>query len=344
VKGFGGGAKWKTFTDAEAAETFMNVPSVVGCYKQTHCSYCFSALGSYTRAAICSACAIGQVSNIHSLCDQQIDILRLVSRGQNIFFTGGAGTGKPTTLKSSTRLLDRVARKHSACPPTGIAALLLSGTTVHVFAGWNFKAAEELSIGEMESNAWKDKNRDRFQEMDVLIIDEISVIQNFISSRLDRTLRAVRKRGLPFGGVQLIVSCDFHQLPPVRPFRTCLDFGKTLEGWKEKTAVFACPRHGSWHDHEKWAFAAVAWSTCHFACRQLTSIHRQQDADFARMLNQLRQGKLAWENEILLIDHEIDFDPWDAVQLYPLRSKVDGINESEFDQLPGPARTYTFLD
>lgn len=373
------GANFKGFKNAEAVENYMNNPPA-GCFysksenphgylhnqqnmqialssvKDEHnrCIRCTALLDDEFKESICVECApVGFRSEVldslgasSNLCPEQAEILRLVARGHNIFFTGAAGTGKSTVLKAIVCHLQGQKRKVQMVAPTGIAALPLGGTTIHTYAGWNIRTGKTLPIAEMEMNAHNRRTWKRLvQCTDVLIIDEISMVENFTFARLDRVMRSARNSEQPFGGAQIIVTGDFFQLPPVRPFETCFVCGRQLRGWQERLQRYTCSEHGEWHDSDKWAFRSDTWSECSFVYRQLERVHRQTENTFVALLSKLRKGvELTDEEKMLLIGRNIDSDPQKVVRIYPHRSKVDAINSDELEGLDTLRQTYLCSD
>jgi ATP-dependent DNA helicase PIF1 len=378
VNGFHG-ATFKSFKSAEAVENYMNNP-LTGCFHSRRkaspvssydqqdmhvtgdlvneeyniCIGCAALLDDECKGNLCVECTSidsrGEVLDSSemsfNLCPEQEGILRLVIRGHNVFFTGAAGTGKSAVLKAIICHLRKQEKKAQILAPTGIAALLLGGTTIHTYAGWNIRTGRDLPIAEMEINAHQKRTWKRLvQCTDVLIIDEISMVENFTFARLDRVMRSARYTEEPFGGAHVIVTGDFYQLPPVRPFKTCFVCGQQLQGWRERLLRYTCSEHGEWHDCDKWAFCSDTWSDCGFVCRQLERVHRQTDSTFVALLSKLRQGvELTHEEEMLLISRDTDFDSRKAVKIYPHCSKVAAVNSDELEQLKPLRKRYLCVD
>lgn len=201
------------------------------------------------------------------LSEEQKGVLTaVVDEGKSIFFTGSAGTGKSVLMKSIitklrtkyTKEPDRVAVTAS----TGLAAVNIDGTTLHSFAGIGLgkEPATEL-IKKVRRNP---KTRQRWIRTKVLIVDEVSMIDGDLFDKLEQVARIVRNNGSPFGGIQLVVTGDFFQLPPVPE--------------RDRAAKFS--------------FDAATWNTCIEHTILLTHVFRQKDATFAAMLNEMRLGRL----------------------------------------------------
>jgi ATP-dependent DNA helicase PIF1 len=273
------------------------------------------------------------------LCQEQADLVELVASGRNVFYTGSAGCGKSTVLKAITKRLQEGKKQVRIVAPTGRAALQVNGSTTWTFAGWtpdhHKRPLDELCQAAHGKFVWK-----RLNETDVLIIDEISMVENLHFERLNAFMKAARfnpklKVQPAFGGVQLIVTGDFCQLPPVRPFQHCIQCGRELvEGSSDSGLSYNCARHGGYRDEDKWTFKSAAWDECNFEHVQLKTIHRQSDETFIRILQKCRMGsRLTSEETDLLMDHECMVHH--ATKLFATRAEVDKINEAEFTRLKG---------
>lgn len=217
------------------------------------------------------------------LSDEQRSVLNLVAeQKKSVFFTGSAGTGKSVLLRETIKVLranykrepDRVAVTAS----TGLAACNVGGVTLHSFAGIGLgkEAVPEL-VKKIKRNA---KAKMRWLRTKVLIVDEISMVDGDLFDKLEAIARAIRNNGRPFGGIQLVITGDFFQLPPVP------DYGRV----------------------SKFSFDAATWNTSIEHTIGLTQVFRQKDPGtslnvvdrmylltitvFANMLNEMRLGRL----------------------------------------------------
>lgn len=167
--------------------------------------------------------------NSPPLCGEQLRVIELVRSGANVFYTGGAGTGKSTVLRAIVKELQMQCRRVNVVTPTGISALNVNGSTYFTFARWN-PSVMKKPIQEIATMAMSKERRHRILSTDVLIIDEISMLESNQFRRLDRACRAARRREEEaFGGIQIIVTGDFYQLPPVKAFQTCYECGVELK-------------------------------------------------------------------------------------------------------------------
>ena len=180
--------------------------------------------------------------------------------------------------------------------------------------------------------AMSKERRLRIKGTDVLIIDEISMLESNQFRRLDRACRAARSCDAAFGGIQVVVTGDFCQLPPVKAFQTCFECGvelrkrvfcvdcqplvdEDIHRQASSEARKACLRCGveplRWSDcpecretynmDDEWAFRSDTWEGCGFHCVSLTQVHRQSDPTFIDILNTLRIGDRLDTHQLALL-------------------------------------------
>ena len=194
---------------------------------------------------------------------------------------------------------------------------------------------------ELYMQARKKQIAKRLRDTDVLVIDEISMMENQHFERLNLIMKSVRDNTRAFGGVQLIDTGDFCQLPPVKPFQYCIECGKGLG--RISPGKRGCSNHGQVDEANMWAFCSDAWRACSFAHVNLTTIHRQKGIKFKIILERLRLGKpLRPEDKDLLLNHESNTKG--GVKLFPKRSQVDKVNQENFDKLSTPVRQFKCHD
>lgn len=253
------------------------------------------------------------------LSEEQQRVLRLVESGKNIFFTGPAGTGKSVLLRAIIKLLQHKFGEVAITAPTGIAGVNIGGSTIHSWAGIGLgKETVEVLLGALGSKTVK-----RWMGTRALVIDEISMLDGRLFDKLEELGRIVRKSHRPFGGIQLILSGDFFQLPPV----------------PEQDSTTIIP--------PTFTFDALSWSRCVDEPVVLTKVFRQKDTKFIDMLSATRSGQLEdWHiQEFFKLSREVKYsDGISPTQLFPLKSQVELCNKTHLDVLPGEIFTYPAME
>ena len=234
---------------------------------------------------------------------------------RNLFITGPGGSGKSALIKHIQRDALNRGKFIQVCALTGCAAVLLEckAKTLHSWSGIGLgKGPIEQLIKKVNKNK---HSKALWKETDILVVDEVSMMSLKLFETLDAIGKSVRKNRQPFGGIQVIFSGDFYQLPPI--------------GDKDDP------------DTNKFCFESDFWYTTfpkqdHI---QLQKIFRQSDPVYQGILNQVREGRLKRSsNDALLRNVGRKIDEAAAIRptkLFPTRNKVDSINITEMDKLEG---------
>jgi ATP-dependent DNA helicase PIF1 len=253
-----------------------------------------------------------QVKSIfNALNSKQADALNLMLQGKNVFLTGPAGTGKTYII----HLLKKLSNKKIALTgTTGVSAIMIGGTTLHSYTGIGLGngTAEYLANKIMKSSYL----RDRYTKLEVLIIDEVSMLSPDLFDKIEHIFRIVRRghndsllvknvEELPFGGVQIVLCGDFLQLPVV--------------------------------GEDKFCFESKQWNRCVDKTIYLNEIIRQIDPQFQDVLNNLRQGIVSPEVRKML-EERINVELVNDLNIKPTRifttnADVDIINDEELTNL-----------
>ncbi|VEU19918.1 DEKNAAC100769 [Brettanomyces naardenensis] len=254
-----------------------------------------------------------------TLSEEQNAVIELARSGRSIFYTGSAGTGKSLLLKS---LIKALRAQHpsgavAVTASTGLAACNIGGQTLHSFTGIGLGEGEAAAL--LKKVKRQQKARERWKNLEVLIIDEISMIDGELFGKLDFIARKMKKNNLPFGGIQLIVCGDFYQLPPVV---------------KGSDPVFA--------------FESDSWKRDIDFTIVLRKVFRQQgDKDFVRMLNEVREGHISPATVRKFKALERPLENRNGVipaQLFPTRREVDQANRLMLRRIDGPEVVFESLD
>lgn len=193
----------------------------------------------------------------------------------NVFLTGKAGTGKSTFLRY---ICDKTDKKHVVLAPTGVAAINVSGVTIHSFFQMPLRPVPpddpEYSVSAFsKSGRFSRKKRMLLSDLELIIIDEVSMVRPDTIDYIDRLLRGVRRKpALPFGGVQLLLVGDIFQLEPVVTSDT-----------KEILSRYYS---------DFFFFNALAYQRARLVSIELKKIYRQTDERFIELLDRVRLNRL----------------------------------------------------
>lgn len=238
--------------------------------------------------------------------------LEILLSGESAFITGPAGTGKTFLLNQFIKLAKYEGKHVSVTATTGLAATHLGGTTIHAWAGIgvldyvNEKFAEHMAKG----------RREIIEKTNVLIIDEVSMLHDYRLDMVDQVCRMVRKSDAPFGGIQVVLSGDFFQLPPVNR-----------------------------NDSREGGFVvnSNAWQDLDPVILYLSDQFRQSEGDMLLdILTSMRANDVRRRHaEALLARTEIE-PPVDArlTELHTTNIDVDRINERQLAELEGDELIY----
>lgn len=281
------------------------------------------------------------------LADEQDSAVNMITHGHNVFLTGPAGSGKTMVMNRAIRCLRDQGKRVRVAASTGKAALGIGGTTLHSLFGLTPKTMEQ-HLRDVER--WVEQNeplKQRLAEMDVLLIDEVSMVSNVFFSRLNRLMQAAKDNDEPFGGVQLIVCGDFRQLAPINPFDNCFTCGRKTQKDRDrvrKVNVLRCVRCVTEEDEPKqWAFCSGIWDACNFVNINLVQNHRQNEDVFIAALKNLANGiPLKCTERRLLYNHPCEVEG--AVRIFPRNTEVDATNIEELAQLAGEVKNYKCSD
>lgn len=247
---------------------------------------------------------------IQELSEGQSRVLEAVWRGHNVFMTGSGGTGKSALVREIYRAFQKQRKRVQVVALTGCAAVLLGckARTVHSFAGIGLgNGTIEENVDRVVKNYVKCRN---WRQLDVLIVDEVSMMSRKLFEMLDAIARRTRRSDRPFGGLQVIFSGDFFQIRPIG-------------NEKEPDTMAFC-------------FESPLWDVLFGKNQiQLDKIFRQNDPVYARILNQIREGMIDDEAD-KVIRQQIDkpLPEFPPTKLFPTRRQVEEVNRRELSLLP----------
>ena len=284
---------------------------------------------------------------------QQHAVLDACLQGKNVFVTGMGGTGKTYLLRHIVAALKRMHGPHAVacCAPTGVAAILCGGQTLHSLAGCGV-ANTAQDFGKL----WKDANKKRWRGLKVLVVDEISMVEPSFLDFLDTHVRLVRGAGeAAFGGLQVVLSGDFCQLAGITKGLSLRDVHLIPKGAELKEGNIPISRIGELAGA---AFQTNCWRQLGLTYFVLDKVHRQSEEAFVRFLTQVRANALDNESTALLrslarplateaaaaAGCEDVGQGVVATRLYARNRDVDRENRAKLSALSGPSMLYRAVD
>jgi ATP-dependent DNA helicase PIF1 len=256
---------------------------------------------------------------MESLNKEQLAAYEAVKEQKGIFLTGSGGTGKSFLLNLIYNSIPKeTTRKVALTALTGCASLLLhpKAKTIHSWAGIGLgKDPVPLLVANVRKSR---KALMRWHETDVLVIDEVSMMTPDLFEKLDEVARKIRRNPYtPFGGIQMILSGDFYQLPPV------VRESQTTES--------------------KFVFESPLWKDMRLQTHELTEIVRQKDPIFQKVLNEARCGELT-KDSVRILSRRMGLDyktqKIQPTMLFTRRAQVNEINMRELRKLTTERRIY----
>lgn len=240
---------------------------------------------------------------------KQSTALQLLKSGRNVFLTGSAGAGKTYVLNQYIQYLKERKVPVAVTASTGIAATHMNGMTIHAWAGLGLRT--QLSHSDLEFMKTKKYLREKLEAAKVLVIDEISMLHKTQLDMVNQVLKFFKGNNYAFGGIQVIFSGDFFQLPPV---------GLSSE-----------------NNRDKFAFMAKAWLEAKLAICYLNEQHRQQAGPLHQILNEIRSNTLSTLSlELLEQAKQTRFEAgWEPPILYSHNYDVNRSNNEFLRALPG---------
>ena len=243
---------------------------------------------------------------------------------RNVFLTGKAGTGKTTFLH---KLKMDSLKRMVVVAPTGVAAINAKGVTIHSFFQMPFGPIlpnEELGQSSSFKRKFSKTKINIIKSIDLLVIDEISMVRADLLDGIDKTLRRYRNRNQVFGGVQLLMIGDLQQLAPVV---------------KENEWQLLKPFYKN-----AFFFSSLAYQGCHAVTVELKHIYRQDNPKFIQILNEIRNNTLLQSSADELNKRFMpDFEPSEDsgyISLTTHNNKAETTNIAELEKLKGKSQSY----
>ncbi|RLD25794.1 MAG: helicase, partial [Bacteroidetes bacterium] len=239
--------------------------------------------------------------------------LNILKSGKNVFLTGSAGAGKTHVLNQYIKYLKARKVPVAVTASTGIAATHMNGMTIHSWSGIGIKNKITRSgLVALETKKYLKKNLDKVK---VLIIDEISMLHKVQLELVNTVLKHFKNSAEAFGGIQVVLSGDFFQLPPI----------------------------GDEPPKEKFAFMAPAWVEANLTICYLTGQYRQSDNQLNDILNEVRSGRISEYSiqQLVSSQNTVLENDWNPTKLYTHNVDVDRMNLKHLKELDGRSKNFT---
>lgn len=257
----------------------------------------------------------------------QKEVLKVLKMGKNVFLTGAAGSGKTYVLNEYIQFLRQLGVDVAVTASTGIAATHLRGVTIHSWSGIGIKDVltdHDLDSMEQKVYLWK-----RFEKTKVLVIDEISMLSASTLDCVDRVCKFFKRSEEPFGGIQVIFSGDFFQLPPIEKKKQYEENTIFLDDEEESGKPFA--------------FKSKSWKESDLKVCYLSEQYRQKDDEFTNLLSEIRDGEVSTKSIELLNKKIVKDIDQDITKLYTHNINVDSFNNKKLQEVKGEEKSYNIV-
>lgn len=274
-----------------------------------------------------------QIETIKDSSSPAARLMQIIeSTDHSFFITGKAGTGKSTFIKY---LKDHSKRKIVFVAPTGIAALNIGGKTIHSF--FSIPIIPFVDATTKRHLILKEGTINCVKELDMLVIDEISMVRPDILDTIDYLLKKYRSNDMPFGGLQVIMVGDPYQLPPVMDNKEniTIQYNKrNIQGTQQH--VFDIVYKGKYFFHSIIFKELISSKLIDFI--ELLKVYRQSDPTFIDTLNAIRIGSK--DIDLNILNQAVDQNMNGLISLCPRRKKADNINALKLSELSAPEFTF----
>ena len=265
---------------------------------------------------------------------KQNDALAILQSGVSTFITGAPGAGKTFVLNQFIKQARRDGLSVAVTASTGIASTHINGQTIHSWSGIGVATALTDSL----LKTIRSRRKRKLQAADILVIDEVSMMHAWLFDMVDQVCRAVRRRTEPFGGLQVVLSGDFFQLPPVSVSSRNSDM------------IAPSPEYLAMHERyaqagknpEGFVTESLVWEELNPAICYLTEQHRQDDGRLLNVLTDIREGRVSDQDTAVLSGRSGILPQVDdvAVHLFPVNRQADGLNDLRLSQIEQPEHVF----
>lgn len=265
----------------------------------------------------------------------QSQALAILESGANVFLTGAPGAGKTYILNEFIRRSRSRGARVALTASTGIAATHINGQTIHSFSG--IGVANVLTDSLIKRI--KPRRKRAIEAVDILVIDEISMLHAWIFDMVDQVCRIMRRDPRPFGGLQVVISGDLYQLPPVNTHTQQSELLQSSPEYVQSRQAYA----QAGRDPEGFVTQSLVWPKLNPQVCYLTEQHRQDDGELLSVLTHIRQGTVNSRDESIL-GTRVGVTPREeevTVRLFPVNKQADQLNDARLDALDEDEHVFT---
>ncbi|WP_300765841.1 PIF1 family DEAD/DEAH box helicase [uncultured Bifidobacterium sp.] len=261
---------------------------------------------------------------------RQSEALRILHEGCSVFLTGAPGSGKTYVLNRFVAAARESGAHVAVTASTGIAATHINGRTIHSWSGVGVSTVLTDSL----LRTIRSRRRRKIQEADVLVIDEVSMMQAWLFDMVDRVCRSLRNRPEPFGGLQVVLSGDFFQLPPVSR--------ATARGAEAMSNAARASYDARGRDPDGFITQSRVWDELSPVVCYLDEQHRQDDGRLLGVLTDIRGG-LVDDGDRDALAGRVGVSPEDdapTVHLFPMNRQADSLNATRLAMIDSAERGF----
>ena len=257
----------------------------------------------------------------------QSEALAILNAGANVFLTGAPGAGKTYVLNEFIHNARAEGASVAVTASTGIASTHINGQTIHSWSGIGVATA----LTEPLIKLIRSRRRRKIQDTDILVIDEVSMMHAWLFDMVDQVCRIIRHDPRPFGGMQVVLSGDFFQLPPVSVSGRNNDVIAPAPEF-----VAARERYAkAGRNPEGFVTESLVWPELNPVVCYLTEQHRQDTGELLTVLTDIRQGMVD-DDDRMVLSSRLGLEPAPgevAVHLFPVNRQADGLNDLRLAQI-----------
>ena len=252
---------------------------------------------------------------------RQSEALAILGSGASGFLTGAPGAGKTYVLNEFIRQARADGASVAVTASTGIAATHINGTTIHSWSGIGLATALTDNL----VKTVRTRRKRKLREADILIIDEVSMLHAWLFDMVDRICRIIRRDERPFGGLQVVLSGDFFQLPPVSVSGRNNDLIAPSAEYLASRERYMC----AGLNPEGFVTESLVWRELNPVVCYLTEQHRQDDGQLLNVLTDIREGAVDDGDRNVLLTRlgAIPEPGQQAVNLFPVNRQADALND-----------------